>query len=268
MKESELRKLYLSVVNLYGFVYSKDLFKILNHYEIPYKRDQILKDLQNRSTKLTRFYCVQKMRSFYLIINPYYSNEDYQTLCSHKQGKPMYYPKTYEDLLKYSNYGYKDEKEQEGFRNLYAFLKRHSLNDDSRLEILVDMILSTLKDSLDNNAIHQVFALFDLFGFIAPDEKSLNKFLKVLQEVNNNLRIPSNNGFTPNELRKMSGPIDLNNVVLTMGPNMKENFLNGTSDPYEYLKELENSNMPQLMKDSFRNELLEIIKEIEKTPKA
>ena len=72
MKESDLRKLYLSAVNLYGFVYSKDIFNILKHYGIEYKKEQILKDLQNRSTKLTRFYCVQKMRSFYLIINPYY----------------------------------------------------------------------------------------------------------------------------------------------------------------------------------------------------
>ena len=29
MKESELRKLYLSVVNLYGFVYSKIFLKFL-----------------------------------------------------------------------------------------------------------------------------------------------------------------------------------------------------------------------------------------------
>lgn len=267
MKESDLRKLYLSVVNLYGFVYSKDLFKILNHYEIPYKMDQILKDLQNRTEKMTRFYYVQKMKSSFLIINPRYSNEEFQMLCSQKQNKPMYFPKTYENLLQYSNYAFKDENEKDGFTNLYTFLKRHTNELEPRLETLVDLILISLKES-HGNGIQEVFSLFELFNFELPDEKAMEKFLKILQNVSNNLRMPSNNGFTPNELRKMSGPIDLNNVVLTIGPNMKENFLNGTSDPYDYLKELENSNMPQLMKDSFRNELLEIIKEIEKTPKA
>lgn len=46
MKQSDLRKLYLSCINLYGFVLSDDLFEILDHYSISYKKEQILKDLQ------------------------------------------------------------------------------------------------------------------------------------------------------------------------------------------------------------------------------
>lgn len=264
MKESDLRKLYLSVVNLYGFVFSKDLFEILKHYKIPYKKEQILKDLRVRSTKMTKYYYVQKMGSSFLIINPTYSNEDFQMLCSHKQGKPMYFPKTYDDLLKYSNHAYKDENEEDAFQNLYTFLKRHTKENEPRLETFVDLILISLKQSL-NNGIQAVFTLFEIFNFEIPNEKFLTKFIKILQDANSNLRIASNNGFTPNELRKKYGSIDMNNIILTMGPNMRENFLNGTINPYEYLKELENSNMPQLMKDSFRNELLDIIKEIGKT---
>lgn len=267
MKQSDLRKLYLSVIRLYGFVFSKDLFKILDHYKIKYKKEQILKDLFIRSTKMTRYYFVQKMRSSYLIIDSRFDNEEFQELCSLKQNKPFYFPKTYENLLQYSDPVFKDEKDKDGFTNLYIFLKRNVSDSENRLEFLVEMILDILKNSR-NGGFQEIFSFFEIFGYELKNEKVINKFIKVIQEVSNNLRMPCNNGFTPVELAKMSGPIDINRVALTMGPNMKRNFLNGESNPYEYLKELENCNLPPLMKESFRKELLEIIKEIEKTPKA
>lgn len=48
---------------------------------------------------------------------------------------------------------------------------------------------------------------------------------------------------------------------------MRENFLNGASSPYEYLKELESSNMPQLMKDSFGMSFLILSKKLKKHQK-
>lgn len=267
MKASDLRKLYLSVIHLYGFVYSKDLFNILKHYNVPYKREQILKDLQKRTLVNSSYYFVQKMKSQYLIIDPLFSDEQFQVTEFQKQEKPFYFPKSYEDLLKYSDPIYKDEEEQISYNDLYRFLKRHMREDDSRLESLVRLIIYSLKYSI-GSGFNEVSEILSVFDYHFENEESLMKFASVLQKVNNNLRMPSNNGYTPNELRKLHGSIDSNNTILTIGPNMKKNFLDGVSDPYEYLNSLDDMNLSPSMKESFKQELLDIISEMEKTPKA
>ena len=268
MTQSELRKLYLSVTYLYGYVYSSDLFKILDHYEIKYKKEQILKDLQDRCTKRTRYFCVQKMKgSSYLIINSIYDNEEFQELKSQKKGKPMYFPKTYDGLLLYSSGGIVDKKEKEGLDNIILFLKRHSKMEETKLMIIASIMMLSMKKALGENVLEETFQWLEICD-IELNEKTMNRFIKIIENTNNNLRLPSNNGFTPNEMLGMRGPIDPNKVVFSIGPNIRESFLDGTSDPYEFLKELEDANLPLNMKESLKAELLSIIDEINKMPKA
>lgn len=264
MKASDLRKLYLSVINLYGFVFSDELFEILDHYGISYKKEQILKDLLDRSTKMTRGYAVEEIDSSnYIIYDFDYTGEELEKLYSFKKGKKRYYPKTYEYLLQYSNYYFKDEKDQNAFNNLFQFLRRHSKESESKLSTLIDVMIISIKKSIDLK-INQFFELLDLFDIEFPNQKTVEKFLNIIQNVANDVRIPSNNGFTPIEMQKMAGPIDMNNVALSIGPNMRRDFLSGKLDPYKFLSDLDNYNLPPAAKESFRKELLEIIEEIER----
>ncbi len=265
MKQSDLRKLYLSCINLYGFVLSDNLFEILDHYGIPYKKEQILKDLQDRSTKNTRDYSVQEISpSNYIIVDLCYSPEEFEKLYYMKEDKPRYYPKTYEYLLEYSNFDFKDEKDQEGFKNLFQFLRRHLDDDDNVISFIADFIICSIKKEIDNK-INIISGLLELLHIEFPNQKVLEKFLGVMQNVSNDLRTPCNNGFTPNEMRKKLGPIDMNEVSLTIVPNMRKDFLNGKLNPYTFLNDLDNYDLPPKAKESFKTELLEIIDEMEKS---
>lgn len=267
MKESELRKLYLSLVHLYGFVFTQDIYMVLDHYGVKYTKSQIVNDLKKRSQRMTQSYYVYKLKyNYYLVIDPIIDIEDVSKIQKEKVCKPFYFPKTYEDLLKYEDLTYKDENDQRCYNDLYNVLRRYLDFEDTKLEMFVELLIVILK--YDDNGLISTTKYLQEFDIQFKSEKEVKKYFSVLQKVSNNLRLPINNGFTPAELSKLAGPIDINKVNLTMGPNMKEMFLNGESNPYEYLRMIENSEFPESMKKSFKKELQEVIDEIEKTPKA
>lgn len=82
------------------------------------------------------------------------------------------------------------------------------------------------------------------------------------------MRYPSNRGYTPSELMKMSKPIDKDKLVMSIGPNMRKMFESGEMDPKEYLDGVINSDLPPMVKKSLIDELKEIIDDIDNAAKA
>lgn len=269
MKESELRKIYLSAIRLYGFVINGEIYEILDHYKIQYSKTQILNDLRKRSTKDTKGYVVMNINhNDYVVFDPVYCCEDiFKELAYAKANKPIYFPKTYNAFLNYSNPLFVDDNELKGLNDIYTFLKRHSSLSDDELAIITEYTIFLLK-SPSKDGFSKAFKLLEEAQINFENEKVLKKYINIVQNTNNNLRTPFNNGFTPNELMKMAGPIDPNKIALTIGPNMKKSFLDGSMDIYKYLKELEESSIPETAKQSMKKELQDIINEIEKFPKA
>lgn len=269
MKESELRKIYLSATRLYGFVINGEIYEILDHYKIQYSKTQILNDLRKRYTKKTKYYVVVKVNNNdYAVFDPAYCDENYVKELTHsKANKPIYYPKTYDAFLNYSNPLYVDENELKGMNDIFTFLKRHSSLDDDELTLITEYTIFLL-ESPSKDGFSKAIKLLEDAKINFENEKVVRKYINIIQNTSNNLRTPFNNGFTPNELLKMAGPIDPNKLALTMGPNMRKSFLDGSLDVYKYLKELEDSAIPEKAKQSIKKELLGIIDEIEKFPKA
>lgn len=259
MKASELRKIYIAIARLYGFMYSQELFLLLDHYGIKYKKADIYKDLSSRLGKFTHRYCIERMkRNEYLILDDYLDTDSFDALFQLKAGKPTYYPPTYEDFLNYSISTYVDENEKAAFQGICdALLKR--VKDQSKAELITTIIMYRF----EFYDIHSVLEYLEEINDIFKDVDDMMKFLKTFQKHANNIRLRSNNGFTPLEMRDISGPIDPNNIVLTIGPNMRNSFLMGEMDAYEYLKEVEESSISRKAKESLSNELKAIIKEIE-----
>jgi|GEM_PF-4910475 len=265
MKPSDFRKIYLASTRLYGCIWSKDIFELLSHYNIKFTKEEVYKDLEARVGKLTNGYYVAKGKTKqYMVADSNLENPIFDKIVNAKQGKPHYYPASFDDFLKYANHMYYDENDVEAFSNISRFIEANVSVDENEVSSITHMLIEMFK----YESFTEVFSIFELFNIEFTNEKSLKKFLDISQRYVNNLRTPYNNGFTPNEMRRIMGPIDINNVQLTIGPNMRKNMLEGTTDPFEMLNELDKQDIPIMAKESLKKELLDIIQELNSTPKA
>ena len=83
----------------------------------------------------------------------------------------------------------------------------------------------------------------------------------------NSIRYYVNRGHTPKELIK-NKPLDLNELTMSIGPNMRKMFESGEIDIKEYVDGIINSDLPFSVKKSLLDELNEIMDEIVNTAKA
>ncbi len=266
MKPSEFRKIYLASVFLYGVLDSALLYKIMRHYRLKVTKEQLLKDLATRVGKKTNNYYVAKIRKdSYFLVDTIFSNDELYELLLAKEGKPVYIPKTYEMFLKYSNVHYADENKEAAFSKITSFLKKIDKRDEQIIAIIADILIDKLVYYGFQNALNS----FETMQIKFSDEKELEQFIAILSECSNNLRMPSNNGFTPKELAEANGPIDPSKIRLKIGKNMRNSFLNGELDPYEYLKALEDDDeLPKDVRDYLIDEIKDIIGEINHFAKA
>ncbi len=266
MKASQLRKIYLASVFLYGTIDSNQLFKLIKHYKLDVTKSALIKDLESRVDKKTVNYYVGKKNSkTYFLVDTILTNDEFNDLVAMKYDKPYYYPSTFEDFLKYADISYVDEEKINAYKKIISFLKEHDNRDEDYLRIVSDVLINRLiYNDLDgiNDDIKELEIHLD-------GDKDYEKFINLLIDCHNNLRLPSNNGFTPNELHSLTGTVDVSKMLLLLGKLFKEAFLNGELDPYEFLKEVKEDEMlPLDVKDCFINALEKIIEENESIPKA
>lgn len=261
MKASELRKIYLASVHLYGTITSAQLYKLITHYELDVTKEQLLKDLATRVDKLTNNYYVgKKSKNSFFLVDTSFSNEEFNDLLVAKRGKPFYYPPTYEDFLKYSDLNYFDENAKKAFDKLSRFLAKNSNLEKIFVPFVAEAFISKLTYYGFNDAIE----LFKNMKFSFDKESDVDKFFEILSDASNNLRIPSNNGFTPLEMFKVSGVHAVADLTDQLVKALKEAFYSGDIDPYSFLRDLERDEViPENLRAPFIRALKEIIKDIE-----
>ncbi len=266
MKASELRKIYLASVHLYGTITSTQLYKLITHYQLDVTKEQLLKDLATRVDKLTNNYYVgKKSKNSFFLVDTSFSNEEFNDLLVAKRGKPFYYPPTYEDFLKYSDPNYFDANAKKAFDKLNRFLEKNSDIEKKFVPFVAEAFISKLTYYSFNDAIE----LFKNMKFDFAKESDADKFFAILSEASNNLRIPSNNGFTPLEMFEVSGVHAVADLTDQFLKALKEAFYNGDIDPYSFLRDFEyDETIPENIRAPFVRALKDIIKDIESIPKA
>ncbi len=174
-------------------------------------------------------------------------------------------PETFDDFLRFADYQYLDDTESVYQRKLANFISKNChINKILALEFAQVLMMQMRMDD-----IQTIFQKIEKLKLQTNNENYLQEFLNLVADTFNNVRMPSNNGYTPTELRNLHGPIDPNNMELSIGPNIRERLLNGELDIYGLYKEIdENNEMPLMMKESLKSQLKEIINEMVKIPKA
>ncbi len=271
MKKTDFRKAYLSFVRLYGAIYSDHAYQILKGYFPDLKKSVFNKDLKSRHLKQTRGYNILTCgHQHYVIAKEFFASEDIDETFNQQGEKPFFVPSTFEEFIQYGDATYPLLANPKYREDLQSFIKQHlifeqsedednPLDKDKCAELAARCLAYQME--FDDNIEH-IIKLVEALEIDLSDDKTMREFLEIIQNIVNNTRNIYNCGFTPTEMIAMNGPIDFNDIKMTMGKNMKEMFLKGEIDPFEYLESLEKSDLPKAIKESLKQEINEIIKEI------
>ena len=273
IKAKYYREFYLACIKLYGIINSDNAFRIFKKYYPDALKSDFINDLKSRLLTFSRDYVIWKTtkRNTYMITSDITDEEEIDALVKLQADKPFYMPESYSDFLSAANYETWKKDNEKDVNKLINIIKRSKGNIDYIKAETIVMILYEDVRCMEHfegyNPIEMILKRLALWD-CEIKESLIDDFFNVLKVVLNDIRYPSNRGYTPNELCKMSGPINLNNLQMTIGPNMRKRFLSGELDIKEYLDGIISSDMPPSVKRSLIEELKEIKKDIDKTPKA
>lgn len=262
MQAKDFRKAYLYFVSLYGVIYSEDAYRILKFYFPDLKKEQLLKDLKDRATKLTREYIVVETdkKNLYVIAEPYLDYEDYDRIFKEQANKPYYYPTTFEGLCKFEPYQNWLELND---KNLTDMINYFIDRGDTNLKI-IELTMVLYWKVRDQEPIEKLIEYFKDYGFEIKTQEDLAFVMSKLIPVMNNTRLRENRGYTPSELSRLMPKGDLDNTILTLGPNVRAKLKSGEINPYDYYQEVLKADMPKKMKESLLKELKDIITSMDK----
>lgn len=258
MKAKDLRNCYLAFAELYGAIFSDEAYEIIKMYFPELKKKELLSDLKDRNSKLTRGYQVLRANhGKYVITNEMYGDEELDILFTEQADKPFYVPDTYEELLSFINGAYWFEKQSDMLDELTRYLNKRC----DKADVLSVIIFYHIRSGdLD---MQNIMEIMDRMGVKFKSMEDVQKFLNLYMHIANRTKIPQNRGYSPEEMRKMN-PIDPHKIQLTMGPNMREMFKNGEMNPEEYYDQLMKSDLPDSIKNSMGDELLSVMNQNKK----
>ena len=254
MKASEFRKFYLTFKELYGVIDSDEAFKIIKKWYPDLKKNQLLKDLKDRSEKYTRDYMVRKVAKSrqYIIQNEFISDETIGYIFQNAAGKSYY---VCDDLEEYWNFGKFGIPVGESSKSLHdLFIKKGY--DEIKTEVALMLLYGWIRNAEDfNEPIQRLFDKLD-----PENENEARKIMDAYVKFQSGVRLYENAGHTPEEMRNMMPPVDINNVEMELGSNIRNILLDGEIDPEEMLEAIKNDdNIPETMKLSLIKQLDEII---------
>ena len=255
----QLREFYVGCIRLYGVIDSNNAFNILKIYYPDAKKETFLKDLKDRMYKFTKDYSVWSTRkkNTFLIGDFTYDDEMLDYIIPEQQDKPFYIPETYDKFLRHSQYEY---WKQVNIKNVKALAEILNKNNEIETDITISIIfedfksISSIKDS---DPLTYTIRRLLMWGYELKREQ-LDSLASILQDLYNNTKLSINRGYSPNELRKLYKPADINKVKMTLGPNIRKMLEDGEIDIDEYINQVIDSNIPRTAKESLLEELGQI----------
>lgn len=266
IKQKEFNDLLKAMSNLYGVLISDDIYVILNTYYNHVTKAEILEQLKKLSYKPKRDYFAAKitgMRNKYLLIKRALEDEVIDFIVQNSQNKPLFIPSTKEELLEYKVELYMNEEEDVYYTKLMRFLvKRYNKKEDAHYHAFAFtmgiFILNKEEMEANENPIEKI----QQFGFSIDTKKQLNEFLKLWYDAHNNTKMFCNKGYSPKELSKLEPSKDIENLVGTLGENIKEMIRNNELDGEELIKQLrEADSIPLKFKNGLISEIQALINE-------
>ena len=173
--------------------------------------------------------------------------ESYTELKADQEGKPFYIPEK-EELLKYQDDCYVEETKE--VLALRAFL-RDKLKLRRADDVLDDLTLAARCEEKDPQMVISGVERLAGRGCFGSVER-INEFFQYYFAMCNSTRIPSNRGFTPNEMQERQGDPPR---TIEFGPSISRSLQKGGMDIGELRQGISGSDIPMSWKASMLNDL-------------
>lgn len=174
---------------------------------------------------------------------------NFYALQEQREGKPIYVPR---EILKYLDEDYYEKTPQ--VVAMEKFLRKIGVpNADVRLAMV--LMLADIRDiGIPMRDLPEaVMADIEEYGGKIKGIQQYRQYLDLLTDLSNNTSMPSNRGFTPNELHaKMSGGSP---KQLSFGPGIQKSMKDGELDAGEMRRMILSSDLPDELKASMLGEL-------------
>ena len=185
-----------AAVNLYGVISKREFAEIFNSQNAEQTTpDEVFALLLPLVLKNKR-YCFYKD---YIV--HYWAIDDFTYADSwlRAQGdKPRFIPEK-DELLKYANQYYENDKQVSYWIKLYKFIVMAWPDNNQRYRFY-----NELKEiSALSTGFQEVGELLEKYSLVFTGEKQAQAFFDLLMDARNNTRLWSNKGYSPNEIRKL-----------------------------------------------------------------
>lgn len=176
--------------------------------------------------------------------------EDYYELKEKQNGKPLYIP-VKEELLKYKDEFYFEKTPQSQAVERF-FIKKH-ITGKALFDVMAELHLQIV---LDGNIADNAFSSISRLRIALTDSEA-ETFGNLFCSMANHCRIPSNRGYTPDELYKIMHKAGKQPEII-LGDNIKQLLISGEMSGADFLNGVINSALPRESKKGLLKQFAEI----------
>lgn len=175
--------------------------------------------------------------------------KDFYTLQEQREGKPLYVPK---DILKYLDEDYYERTPQVAAAE--SFLRKVGVPNADVHSTMIAILADICDIKIPTQDLPEtVMADIEEHGGKVKGIQQYQRYLDLMMDLSNNTRLPSNRGFTPNELRaKMGGGLP---KKFSFGPGIQKSMNDGALDAEKTRSIIMTANLPDELKASMLSEL-------------
>ncbi len=262
-----LRKYFVAMTNLYGIIALKDAWKIISEQNPTLVTEEEFIAFADIAVHEREQYCILGSDELFSDEpeTPFWEREiidsllvmhgiePYGNMVRMHRGKPFFVPEK-KELLSYEDPTYcEDTRETQA---LMSFLSRvFSLNDIALKSAFDDVIFEVRYCSSDLSDVAEVLGGM---GLEFSRKSDIYEFSKILQDLNNNTRMQSNRGYTPNEIIRMMPQLE-EVGSFSLGPNIRKLLESGEVDLMDVRRQILTMNLPS---ETLRSGLLKQLEEI------
>lgn len=253
--------------NLYNILPLRDAYKIIdsqNKGMLTEEQFAAFSEIMRHDKPVGRFYYVLGNDELYLgapksesmdrmIVNESLVDIDYEhfyKLDDAQHGKPLCILSK-EETLKYSDQFYIPQTPQ--LKALKKFLREKLKIGEKQANGFVTDCHMIITCAEPTDMLNDIFKMAERIN-VPMTEKQAEEFVGLVYDINNNTRLPSNRGYTPNELAKQCKRSAVPEVLL--GPNITAALQNGEIDAEDMAKQIAKANVPDEMKVQMIGELM------------
>ena len=245
-----LHRYFAAFANLYGIINLSDAYSIINKQNPDLITFPKLYEFSNIVERETHYYYIVDQNEMYqnAVASPEtreivadhlldVDEEDYFVLKERQQGKPIFIPEKNE-LLKYEDDFYYEETPYT--KALEKFFIQKRITGDRLLDVMAEIVCTVVLDVDD--VIDEAFSSLENMGIELTKAEAI-RFGNLFCDFANNCRIPSNRGYTPTELGKISAKTKKAPEIV-LGDNITELLRSGKLSGMEFMNGIIASDLP------------------------